>query len=182
MSIMRWDPTRELAAAQSEMRRMLELLGISGGEGSGQRSGGWLPAMDVREEANEIVVEMELAGVRPEDVDIEIENGALTVSGERQQQRADDRRQIRVERRFGRFTRTLPLPPEVEDGSIKAELRDGLLELRIPTPEEPKPRRVELRSSGSSRTIDSGGNDNPRVGDSSTAPPDGTGERGAPSV
>jgi HSP20 family protein len=183
MSIMRWDPTRELAAAQSEMRRMLEVLGISGGEGSGQRSGGWLPAMDVREEGNEIVVEMELAGVRPEDVDIEIENGALTVSGERQQQqRAEDRRQIRVERRFGRFTRTLPLPPGIDDGSIKAELRDGLLELRIPTPEEPKPRRVELRSSGSSRTIDSGGGDNSREGGSSTAMPDGRSERSAPSA
>jgi HSP20 family protein len=155
MSIMRWDPARELAAAQNEMRRLLESFGISGGEGGGQRS--WLPAMDVREEGDEIVVEMELAGVRPADVDIEIENGALTVSGERrQEQRSEEGRQIRMERRFGSFSRTLPLPPGTDEESVRAELRDGMLELRIPKPAQPKPRRVEVRGGGQSRTIDAG--------------------------
>jgi|tagenome__1003787_1003787.scaffolds.fasta_scaffold19627062_1 HSP20 family protein len=158
MSIMRWDPARELAAAQGEMRRLLESLGVMGSEGGSQRGGSWFPAMDVREEGEQIVVEMELAGVRQEDVDIEIENGTLTVSGQRQQeQREESNRQIRVERRFGSFTRTLPLPQGTDEESIQAEMRDGLLELRIPKPAQPQPRRVEI-GGGSSRprTIDAG--------------------------
>jgi HSP20 family protein len=158
MSIMRWDPARELAAAQSEMRRLLESLGITSGEGGSQRGGSWFPAMDVREEGEQIVVEMELAGVRQDDVEIEIENGALTVSGQRQQQQRDESGpRIRGERRFGSFTRTLPLPPGTDEESIQAEMRDGVLELRIPKPAQPQPRRVEIRGGSTEpRTIDAG--------------------------
>ena len=158
MSIMRWDPARELAAAQNEMRRLLESLGVVGSEGGSQRGGSWFPAMDVREDGEQIVVEMELAGVRQDDVDIEIENGALTVSGQRQQEQRDESgRRIRVERRFGSFTRTLPLPQGTDEESIQAEMRDGVLELRIPKPAQPQPRRVEIRGGDREpRTIDAG--------------------------
>jgi HSP20 family protein len=158
MSVMRWDPARELATAQSEMRRLLDSLGITGGDGGSQRGGVWLPAMDVREEGEQIVVEMELAGVRQDDVEIEVENGALTVSGQRQQEQRDESgRQIRVERRFGSFTRTLPLPQGTDEESIKAQMRDGVLELRIPKPSQPQPRRIEIGSGGGqARTIDAG--------------------------
>ena len=155
MSIMRWDPARELATAQSEMRRLMEVLGF-GGEGGGQR--GWLPSMDVREEDDSFVVEMELPGVRAEDVQIECENNALTISGERrQEERTEQGRQLRVERRFGSFTRTLPLPQGTNEDAIQAELKDGVLELRIPRAEQPKPRRIEVRrNEGEQQTIEAG--------------------------
>jgi HSP20 family protein len=158
MSVMRWDPVRELAAAQSEMRRLLESLGLTGGDGGGQRGGVWLPAMDVREEGEQIVVEMELAGVRQDDIDIEVDNGALTVSGQRQREQTDESgRQVRVERRFGSFTRTLPLPQGTDEESIQAQMRDGVLELRIPKPSQPQPRRIEILGGGDEpRTIEAG--------------------------
>jgi HSP20 family protein len=161
MSMMRWDPARELAAAQSEMRRVMEAFGIGGGDAGGEKRG-WLPPMDVHDDGEQFVVEMELPGVRAEDVQIECENGAVTISGERRQEARSGQatQQLRVERRFGSFTRTLPLPQGINEDAIEAEMRDGVLELRIPRPEQPKPRRIEVRSEGQRQTIDAGTGDN----------------------
>ncbi len=143
MSMMRWEPLRELTTVQQQMRRMLEE--VFGGAGAGQgeeRERRWLPAIDVVERDNELLFRFDLPGVPKEDINVEVEDATLVVSGERrseQEERGD--RFYRRERSFGSFTRSVPLPEGVDPEQIKADFRDGVLELRIPKPEQRSQRR-----------------------------------------
>jgi HSP20 family protein len=136
MSMMRWEPLRELATVQQQMRRMLEdVFGGAGGEVE-ERERRWLPSMDVVDRDNEILLRFDLPGVPKEDINVELEDGTLVVSGERRsehEERGD--RFYRRERSFGSFTRSIPLPEGIEAEKIKADFRDGVLELRVPKPE-----------------------------------------------
>jgi HSP20 family protein len=135
------EPFRELAAIQAEMGRMM------GGmlEGNGRTNQAWAPAVDVWETENEIVYAFDLPGIPREKVSVEFEDGALTVSAERE--RADEvetDRFYRFERRFGSFSRTIALPQGTSEASIAADYKDGVLEVRVAKPEVPKPRRIEI--------------------------------------
>ena len=145
MAIVRWEPFRELAALQNEMGRwMTQMAGATPGNGNGHSST-WLPAVDVWETEGELVLSFDLPGIPEEKVTVELDDNILTVSGERErtQENSGDRF-YRFERRFGQFSRSVTLPAGVNEESIKADYRDGVLEIRVPKPEEPKPKKIQI--------------------------------------
>jgi HSP20 family protein len=101
------------------------------------------------------VLKADLPGLREEDVQIEMRDNVLTISGERRPEFEDTQNgYYRVERAFGSFSRSLTLPEGVDADKISAEFENGVLEVTIPKPEERKPHRVEISSSGESKTIE----------------------------
>ncbi len=108
------------------------------------RSGAWAPPVDVAEEGDKILVKVEAPGVDQKDLKISFEDGLLTVSGERQFERKDDRNYHRIERTYGTFVRTFNLPRSVDAGAIKANYVNGVLEIEIPKREEAKPRQIQI--------------------------------------
>jgi HSP20 family protein len=120
--------------------------GGSGGRTSQARS--FTPAVDAREEQDAVVLHMDLPGVRPEDVDISVENGLLTVRGQRHQQRKEGQegRYQFVERSYGSFYRAFQLPQGVDESQIKADFEHGELTIQVPKPALPQPRKVQISS------------------------------------
>ena len=105
----------------------------------------WTPAMDLVEADDHFVLNADLPGLSQDDVAIEIQDGALTISGERKAEHSESNRGwYRVERSFGRFSRSLTLPDGVDPDAIEASFDRGVLSVRIPKPEERKPRRIEI--------------------------------------
>jgi HSP20 family protein len=105
----------------------------------------WIPAMDLVETDDHLVLRGDLPGMNEDDVDIEVKDNVLTVSGERKAQHEDKGEGYhRVERAFGSFSRSLTLPQGVDPDRIEASFKDGVLEVRIPKPAEAKPRRVQI--------------------------------------
>jgi HSP20 family protein len=145
------EPLRELAALQGEMSRMMGNL-FEGGDG--QTNQAWIPAVDVWETEDELVYAFDLPGIPEDGISLELEDGALTVSAERE--RSEERsgeRFYRFERRFGSFSRTIGLPQGTTEDSIRADYRDGVLEVHVRKPEQPKPKRIQI-GSGREATIE----------------------------
>ena len=149
MALVRWEPVRELSSLQSEMNRLFNTFFDSptttppGGNGGSVRR--WLPAMDLVETDTHFVLRADLPGLSDEDVAIELEDNVLTVTGERKAEHEDKREGFyRMERSFGQFRRSLTLPEGVDADAIEAHFDKGVLEVRIPKPEERKPRRVAI--------------------------------------
>jgi HSP20 family protein len=147
-TLVRWEPFRELAALQNDMGRLMSTVlgqGQVNGE-NGERS--WMPAVDVWETDNELVYAFDLPGISEEEISVEYDEGTLTVSGKRERtEQSEDDRFYRYERRFGSFSRTVGLPQGVEEDAIRADYRNGVLEIHVPKPEAPKPRRIQIGSS-----------------------------------
>jgi HSP20 family protein len=156
MSIIKYDPFRELRGLQDEMNRLfMNNLSRQGDESFA--SGAWSPSVDIFENKDQIVLEAELPGMKPEDVHISIENNVLTVRGERKFEKKDDGDNFhRVERSYGSFTRSFTLPPTVSSENAEAEFENGILRLSLTKREEAKPRRIEIKAGGGSqpKTID----------------------------
>jgi HSP20 family protein len=149
-TLVRWDPFREITTLQNEMSRLMNT--VVGGVGNGSRT--WLPAVDVWETDSEVVYAFDLPGIPEDKISVELEDGSLTVSGEREQtQEVSEDRHYRFERRYGTFSRSIGLPQGVSEDSIKADYKDGVLEVRVTKPEQPKPRRIEI-GSGEQATIE----------------------------
>jgi HSP20 family protein len=108
----------------------------------------WVPPVDLVEAEDHFVLKADLPGLTQDDVSIEVQDGTLSISGERKAEHEQrERGWYRIERSFGSFSRSLTLPEGVNPDGIKAEFRDGVLEVRIPKPEERKPRRIEISAS-----------------------------------
>ena len=142
MAIVRFDPSREVDSLQSEVNRVFDTF--FGGNGGG-RTRRWVPAMDLAETEDELILRADLPGLSRDDVAIEVKDGTLTVSGERRAEQEEKAEGFyRVERAFGAFSRSLSLPRGVDPDAVTAEFTEGVLEVRIPKPEERKPHRVEI--------------------------------------
>ncbi|HKI23730.1 MAG TPA: Hsp20/alpha crystallin family protein [Gaiellaceae bacterium] len=153
-TLVRWEPFRELAALQNDMGRLMStFLGQGQVDGeNGERS--WMPAVDVWETDNELVYAFDIPGISEDEISVEYDEGALTVSGKRERtEQSEDDRFYRYERRFGSFSRTVGLPQGVEEDAIRADYRNGVLEIHVPKPEAPKPRRIQI-GSGEEATIE----------------------------
>jgi HSP20 family protein len=118
------------------------------------KSGAWAPAVDVAEEKDKILVRVEVPGMNENDLKVSFEDGLLTVGGERQFERKDDRNYHRIERTYGTFTRTFSLPRTVDANAISAQYRDGILEIEIPKLEEAKPKQIQINVGASAKQID----------------------------
>jgi HSP20 family protein len=136
----RWDPLAEITHVRSRFDRLLDELG-------GQDHGAWMPAIDLVRHDDDLVVRVDLPGIKPEEVRIEVEDGILTVSGEHEERRSekdDDGRYLRRERRLGACSRSIALPSGVDAEAIQAETRDGVVEVTIPLPRDSAKRRIEI--------------------------------------
>jgi len=114
---------------------------------AGEASQRWVPPMDLVEGEDHFLLKADLPGLGEDDVNIEIQDNTLTVSGERRSEHeSKERGWYRVERSFGRFSRSLTLPEGVKSDAVTAEFDKGVLSVRIPKPEERKPRRVAIKA------------------------------------
>ena len=104
----------------------------------------WNPPVDVLEENDRIVVKVEVPGIEEKDLRVTFEDGILTIAGERQFERRDDRSYHRIERAYGSFTRTFTLPRSIDAAQINAAYRNGVLEVSIPKKEESKPKQIQI--------------------------------------
>jgi HSP20 family protein len=150
MTIVRWEPLRELSSLQSEMNRLFNTVfdqpGAGGGNGGTLRR--WVPAMDLVESDDHFILRADLPGLSEDDVKIELEDNTLTLSGERKtEHERNEEGFYRIERAFGSFSRSLTLPRGIDPESVQASFDRGVLEVRIPKPEERKPRRIEIGGS-----------------------------------
>jgi HSP20 family protein len=157
MSVSRWDPFQDLLAIQDEMN---QLFGRAVGQG-GQRSQGqvaertWAPALDISERKDAYVVTVEVPGVKADDLDITLEDGLLTIRGERRfTQETSEQQFHRVERRYGSFRRSITLPSQVQADQIEASFEDGVLEVVVPKAEEAKPRKISVRAGGGRQQVE----------------------------
>jgi HSP20 family protein len=146
MALVRWEPVREITSIQSEMNRLFNTFFDTPTAGNGSAARRWIPAMDLVETDDHFVLKADLPGLKEEDVSIEVEENVLTVSGEREAEHEDKREgYVRVERSYGSFRRSLTLPEGVDAEAVGANFDNGVLEVRIPKPEERKPRRVAIQ-------------------------------------
>jgi HSP20 family protein len=145
------EPFREIAALQNEMGRLMG--GLFEG-GNGRTNQAWMPAVDVWEAEDELVYAFDLPGIPEDRISVELDEGALTVSGERERsQKVSDERFYRFERRFGTFSRTIGLPQGTTEDSIDATYKNGVLEVHVRKPEQPKPKRIQV-GKGAQATIE----------------------------
>jgi HSP20 family protein len=139
--ITRFDPFRDLARIQEEMGRMLDERATQPAE-----SIGWTPACDIFEDNDEVIIRAALAGVDPKDVEIRVENGVLTLKGERKVEKEEQKENYhRVEMAYGYFTRTFALPTSVDPEKVHAESKHGVLAVHLPKRAEAKPRAIQVK-------------------------------------
>lgn len=151
--------------------------------GGGSARSGFAPPVDVREDGKEIVLEVELPGIKPSDVEVTSENGVLTIRGEKQSMSTEnkDGRYHVTERSYGSFTRSFQLPSGVDERHIEAEFSDGLLLVHVPKAALAQPRRIEIRNSGNQPAIQgsakAAGSEKPSTAKSSAEKPPASGEK-----
>jgi len=142
-TLVRWEPFREIAALQNEMSRFMNGLL----EGDGRTAQSWVPALDVWETDTEIVYALDLPGIPEDKIALELDEGALTITGERERTHEEtEERFYRFERRYGTFSRTFGVPQGVTEQDVKAECKNGVLEVHVTKPEQPKPKRIQIGS------------------------------------
>jgi HSP20 family protein len=150
MSIVRWDPFRELEDVSSRLNRVFGRGGLtmpSGDPGKDTMTAiDWAPSVDVSETAEEFVIKAELPGVQKENIKVSVEDGVLRLQGERRQEREEKGKKYhRVERQYGSFLRTFTLPDNVDESKILAEAKDGVLNVRLPKSEKTRAKAVEVK-------------------------------------
>ena len=156
-NLSRWDPFNEMLTLREAMSQLFEESFVSPSV-SRRGQGGFVPALDLSETPDGYLVEVAAPGLKPEDVQITLENNILMIKGELRQESQDKQRNFhRVERRYGAFQRTITLPSTVKSDAIKAELTNGVLRLDIPKAEEVKPRRIDVKV-GADKQIEVGKN------------------------
>jgi HSP20 family protein len=153
-TMMRWDPFQDLRTAQDEMAQMdpmspmlAHALGLHAQQGSGRATTtAWAPALDISERKDAYLVTVELPGVEPDDLQITLEDGLLTIQGERLFAHDSSEQQFhRVERRYGAFRRSITLPAQVQAEQIEATVDNGVLQIMVPKMEEVTPKRIQVR-------------------------------------
>lgn len=152
MSLIRWNPTRDLVwfpsdmfNLQKEMNRMFDSF-FRGVDEPSLLNGTWIPAVDVSEEQEAYVVKVELPGVSKDDVKITLESNILTIRGEKKaESEVKEKNYHRAERSYGSFQRSFTLPSTVKNDKIDAVYKDGILTVSLPKAEESKPKQIEVK-------------------------------------
>ena len=148
MAIVRWEPFRDLQAVQERLNRVFDeaFRGVPrGGDDEWALGGSWAPSVDIFEHEGNLVLKAELPGVDPKDVDIRLENNVLSLRGQRKLEGEVKRESYhRVERSYGAFSRSFTLPNVVDTEKIKADYKDGVLQVTLPQREEAKPKQIQV--------------------------------------
>jgi len=158
MSIVRYDPFRDLRTLQEEVNRLFSTNLTRAFDDEGIGRGAWAPSVDIYENKDQIVLEAELPGMKQDDFDLSIENNVITLRGERKFEKTDEGDNYhRVERSYGSFTRSFTLPQTVSAEGATAEYNNGVLRVTLPKREETKARRIQVSGTGtgsSQKTIE----------------------------
>ena len=147
MSIRRWYPYRDVVSLREAMNQLLEESMVRSPSGPEEREGLIPVRVDMYETDEGIVVKSDLPGMKPEDVDISIQENTLTIRGEFEAEEERERQNVHIrERRYGVFQRSIPLPKAVDAEKAAAEFEDGVLHVMLPTVEAEKPKRISVRA------------------------------------
>jgi HSP20 family protein len=147
MALIRWEPAAELNTIQNEMNRLFNTFFDQPAptDRGGANTRRWVPAMDLVETADHYILRADLPGLSDDDINIQLEDNVLTISGERKTQHEQhEEGYYRIERASGSFARSLTLPEGVESDKVQAHFDRGVLEIRISKPEQKKPRQVQI--------------------------------------
>ena len=146
MTLVRWDPFRELEDMSERLNRVFSRPTLRNTGKENLTVADWMPTVDISETESEYLIKAELPEVRKEDVKVMVENGVLTLQGERRQEKEEKGRRFhRVERSYGSFVRSFTLPESVDEGGVKAEYKDGVLALHLPKSEKVKPKAIDVK-------------------------------------
>ncbi len=147
MALVRWEPFQDLLAIQERMNRLFDetLQRTRSREEEDISAGLWAPPVDIYESENEIVLKAELPEIDQKDIDIKVEDNTLTIRGERKfEQETKKENYHRIERAYGKFSRSFSLPNTIDREEIKASYKDGILKLVMPKREETKPKQITV--------------------------------------
>jgi HSP20 family protein len=143
MALVRYEPWNVLNQLRREMDRMLE--GGENAEGSNIATADWTPAVDIKETDTAFVITADIPGVDPKDIEVNMENGVLTIRGERKEEKEEEREGYkRIERVRGTFYRRFSLPDTADAEKISAKSKNGVLEITIPKQEKVQPRKIAV--------------------------------------
>jgi HSP20 family protein len=146
MTLVRWDPFRELEDMSDRLNRMFARPTLRTNGKETMTVADWMPTVDISETDGEYLIKAELPEVKKEDVKVTVEDGVLTLQGERRQEKEEKgKRYHRVERAYGSFVRSFSLPESVDEGGVKAEYKDGVLNLHLPKTEKVKPKAIDVK-------------------------------------
>jgi HSP20 family protein len=147
MAIVRWDPFQEVAQLQDRVNRVFgDTFSRNGADEAFMTTGEWTPPVDIYANGDqELVLKAELPDMTLDDIDVRVDNGALTIKGEKKVARDLKQEQFhRVERRYGTFSRSFSLPQTVDPHKVAADYKHGVLTVRLPLREEAKPRQIKI--------------------------------------
>ena len=146
-TITRWDPFTEMEEMHNRLSNMLGRTPARVGDGRQESMtvAEWAPLVDIIEEDKQYIIKTELPEVRKEDVKVTVENGVLTIVGERKLEKEETKKYHRVERSYGRFVRTFMVPEGAEADKVSAEFKDGVLYVRLPKSEKATPKQIEVK-------------------------------------
>ncbi len=142
-----WNPLRELGSLENRLDRLFGLTSPSrNGEKEAMTVSQWTPLVDIIEDNNEYLVKAELPELKKEEVKVNVENGQLTISGERKSEKEEKGKKFhRIERSYGSFLRSFTLPESVNADTVSAEFKDGVLSVHLPKDEKAKPKSIEVK-------------------------------------
>jgi HSP20 family protein len=147
MALVRWDPFRELEDVSDRLNRIFARPATRTANGKETMTvADWLPSVDISETEGEYQIKAEIPDVKKEDVKVTVEDGVLTIQGERKHEVEEKGKKYhRIERSYGSFVRTFSLPDVIEADKVKAEFKDGVLNLHLPKSEKAKPKSIEVK-------------------------------------
>lgn len=145
-AVMRWDPFRELEEMSDRLNRMFARPATRTNGKETMVVADWTPTVDISETDGEYQIKAEIPDVKKEDVKVTLEDGVLTIQGERKQEKEEKGKKYhRVERSYGSFVRSFSLPDLIDEEKVKAEFKDGVLNLHLPKSEKAKPKAIEVK-------------------------------------
>ena len=146
MALVRWDPMRELEDMQTRLNRLFGIGPARAGEREDAFLGDWSPRVDIQESDQGYTVKADLPDVKREDVKVALEDGVLTVQGERKREKEEKNQTLhRVEREYGKFVRRFSMPNEIDETKVVAEFKDGVLTVRLPKSPKAAPKSIDVK-------------------------------------
>ena len=151
MAVIRWDPFREVAVLQNRMNSLFQDFPRNpGGKSAPLTTASFAPPVDIYEDEHKISLNLEVPGMKQEDLDVRIENNLLTVRGERKFEKEEKEENFhRIERRYGTFYRAFTLPTTIDTANVKASYDSGILKLELAKKAEAKPKQIKIEVNGS---------------------------------
>ena len=151
MNLIRYEPPtfplfREMEELSDRLNRVFGGRVRANGDDQAVKLTDWMPPVDIQETETEYLIKAELPDVRKEDVKVTVENGVLTVRGERKQEKEEKGKKFhRIERSYGTFLRTFTVPSDAEENKVAADFKDGILRVHLPKTEKPRPKAIEVK-------------------------------------